>query len=83
MYFWIAKNNVLFCVLQDTEDELEAEQEKLEAEKEKALKEAAEILKAANPEEPSEPQEPSENTELFYDWKKNISEMLIMKCSLM
>merc|ERR1712029_1173098 len=54
-----------FKTLDDTEDELEAEQEK-------AIKEAAEILKAANPEEPSElpepseplePQEPSENPE--------------------
>jgi len=52
-----------FKTLDDTEDELEAEQEKLEAEKEKAIKEAAEILKAANPEEPSEPPEPSEPLE--------------------
>ena len=59
MYFWIVK----YILLQDTEDELEAEQEKLEAEKEKAIKEAAEILKAANPEEPSEPPEPSEPLE--------------------
>jgi len=68
-----------FKTLDDTEDELEAEQEKLEAEKEKALKEAAEILKAANPEEPSEPpQEPSENTELEND---NVEEQPVTETS--